>query len=126
MWWCFLTMPKVFYSRRYVSIQFGQLCCLQNIPVLVDPKQLQLLHDTNGATTIYPNLSELSTLASGVSPNSLDAIMVAGQKMVVDLDLESLIATMSEKGIALLRGGSRFIAPATARQVFDVSVPATP
>jgi len=40
---------------------------------------------------------------------------------VNDLDLEYLTATLSEKGIALLRGDSRFVAPAAARQVFDVS-----
>ena len=37
------------------------------------------------------------------------------------LDIEFLTATLSEKGIALLRPGSRFLAPAVARQVFDVS-----
>ena len=38
-----------------------------------------------------------------------------------DLDIEFLTATLSEKGIALVRPGNRFIAPAQARQVFDVS-----
>jgi D-beta-D-heptose 7-phosphate kinase/D-beta-D-heptose 1-phosphate adenosyltransferase len=41
--------------------------------------------------------------------------------MVCALDLEFLTATLSEKGIALMRPGNRFIAPALARQVFDVS-----
>jgi D-beta-D-heptose 7-phosphate kinase/D-beta-D-heptose 1-phosphate adenosyltransferase len=41
--------------------------------------------------------------------------------MVTDFGLEFLTATLSEKGIALVRSGSRFIAPAVARQVFDVS-----
>src|SRR5262249_51126916 len=48
-------------------------------------------------------------------------ILVAGQKMVGELDLTCLIATMSDKGIALLRTESMFVAPAVARQVFDVS-----
>ncbi len=41
--------------------------------------------------------------------------------MVAALDIEFLTATLSEKGIALVRPGNRFIAPAQARQVFDVS-----
>jgi D-beta-D-heptose 7-phosphate kinase/D-beta-D-heptose 1-phosphate adenosyltransferase len=35
--------------------------------------------------------------------------------------LDTLTATLSENGIALLRPDSRFIAPAVSRQVFDVS-----
>jgi D-beta-D-heptose 7-phosphate kinase/D-beta-D-heptose 1-phosphate adenosyltransferase len=41
--------------------------------------------------------------------------------MIADLDIEFLTATLSEKGIALIRPGNRFVAPAQARQVFDVS-----
>jgi D-beta-D-heptose 7-phosphate kinase/D-beta-D-heptose 1-phosphate adenosyltransferase len=73
-----------------------------------------------GATTICPNLSELS-VASGIATNELDSILAAGQNMVKELDLDCMTATMSEKGISLLRPDSRFIAPAVARQVFDVS-----
>jgi D-beta-D-heptose 7-phosphate kinase/D-beta-D-heptose 1-phosphate adenosyltransferase len=40
---------------------------------------------------------------------------------VAEFDLQFLTATLSEKGIALLHTGSRFLAPAVARQVFDVS-----
>jgi D-beta-D-heptose 7-phosphate kinase/D-beta-D-heptose 1-phosphate adenosyltransferase len=91
----------------------------RGIPVLVDPKQRDLSR-YRGATTICPNLSELSA-ATGVASGNLDEILSAGQKLVRELDLEYLTATLSEKGIALLRGDSRFIAPAAARQVFDVS-----
>ena len=41
--------------------------------------------------------------------------------MIPVLDIEFLTATLSEKGIALVRPGSRYMAPALARQVFDVS-----
>jgi D-beta-D-heptose 7-phosphate kinase/D-beta-D-heptose 1-phosphate adenosyltransferase len=89
------------------------------VPVLVDPKRRSFTR-YRGATTICPNLNELS-VASGISPKDLSAILDAGQTMVKDLDIECLTATMSEKGIAVLRADSRFIAPAVARQVFDVS-----
>ena len=41
--------------------------------------------------------------------------------MVRELDLDFLAVTLSEKGIALVRPGKVFTAPAVARQVFDVS-----
>jgi D-beta-D-heptose 7-phosphate kinase/D-beta-D-heptose 1-phosphate adenosyltransferase len=89
------------------------------IPVLVDPKQRNL-ERYRGATTICPNLSELS-LSSGISQRDPDRLLAAGQKIVAELELDCLTATMSEKGIALLRRDSKFIAPAVAQQVFDVS-----
>jgi D-beta-D-heptose 7-phosphate kinase/D-beta-D-heptose 1-phosphate adenosyltransferase len=89
------------------------------VPVLVDPKRRSFAR-YRGATTICPNLNELSVV-SGIPPQNLGALLDAGQTMVTDLGLDYLTATMSEKGIALLRADSRFIAPAVARQVFDVS-----
>jgi len=91
----------------------------RNIPVLVDPKQ-RSFERYRGATTICPNLSELS-VATGLPAKDTDAVLSAGQSMVPELELECLTATLSEKGIALLRRDSKVIAPAVARQVFDVS-----
>lgn len=92
----------------------------RGIPILVDPKQRSFSR-YRGATTICPNLAELS-LASGISvQDHPDAILAAGQKMIPALALEYMTATMSDKGIAVLRRDSVFIAPAAARQVFDVS-----
>ncbi len=92
---------------------------VKGIPVLVDPKQRDFSR-YRGATTICPNLAELAT-AAGVSARDFDALLAAGQKLVGDLDLQWMTATLSDKGIALLRTDSRYIAPAIARQVFDVS-----
>jgi len=95
----------------------------RGIPVLVDPKQRNF-ERYRGATTICPNFAELSAVTGLAGANldaNLDTILAAGQKMVAELDLEYLTVTLSEKGIALLRTGSQFIAPAVARQVFDVS-----
>lgn len=91
----------------------------KGIPVLVDPKQRDFSR-YRGATAICPNLAELST-AVGVPAKALDALLEAGEKLVPQLELDCLIATMSEKGIAVLRQDSRYVAPAVARQVFDVS-----
>jgi D-beta-D-heptose 7-phosphate kinase/D-beta-D-heptose 1-phosphate adenosyltransferase len=51
----------------------------------------------------------------------MESLLTAAEAMVLSFDFEFITATLSEKGIALLRPGSRFIAPALARQVFDVS-----
>ncbi len=96
-----------------------QIARQHRIPVLADPKQRDFSR-YRGATTICPNLNELS-IATGISRQSTDELLTAGQKLVSTFDLEYLIATLSEKGIALLRKDSRSVAPAMARQVFDVS-----
>jgi D-beta-D-heptose 7-phosphate kinase/D-beta-D-heptose 1-phosphate adenosyltransferase len=89
------------------------------IPVLVDPKSANF-ERYRGATTICPNLGELSA-ATHLDGHDLAPILDAAEAMVAALDLKFLTATLSEKGIALVRPGSRFMAPAQARQVFDVS-----
>jgi D-beta-D-heptose 7-phosphate kinase/D-beta-D-heptose 1-phosphate adenosyltransferase len=91
----------------------------RGIPVLVDPKHRDFSR-YRGATTICPNLQELSAVV-GIPPSETDALLAAGQKLALELQLSYLTATLSEKGIAVLKEGSRWIAPAVARQVFDVS-----
>jgi D-beta-D-heptose 7-phosphate kinase/D-beta-D-heptose 1-phosphate adenosyltransferase len=90
-----------------------------DIPVLVDPKNPDFVR-YRGATTICPNLGELS-LAMRMDARNLEGLLAAAEAMVPAFDLDFLTVTLSEKGIALLRPGNRFIAPAVARQVFDVS-----
>lgn len=90
-----------------------------DIPVLVDPKNADFSR-YRGATTLCPNLSELAR-ALRLESNDLDGLLAAAEGLVTALDLEFLTATLSEKGIALVRPGNRYIAPAQARQVFDVS-----
>jgi D-beta-D-heptose 7-phosphate kinase/D-beta-D-heptose 1-phosphate adenosyltransferase len=89
------------------------------IPVLVDPKSADFAR-YHGATTICPNLGELCT-ATHLEAHDLNAVLDAAEAMVTALDVEFITATLGDKGIALLRPGSRIVAPAVARQVFDVS-----
>lgn len=91
----------------------------RGIPVLVDPKSPDYSR-YRGATTICPNLTELAA-ATQLSAGDLEPLLAAAEAMVTDLDIEFFTTTMSEKGIALIRPGNRFVAPAQARQVFDVS-----
>ena len=90
-----------------------------NIPVLVDPKSADFAR-YRGATTVCPNLGELST-ALHLDAHDLKPLLDAAEGLVKELDIKFLTATLSEKGIAVVRPGNRFLAPAVARQVFDVS-----
>ena len=92
---------------------------IAKVPVLVDPKTSDF-SKYNGATTVCPNLGELS-LATGVPAHQTDALLLAAQSLVANHDLQFLTVTMSEKGITLLRRDSKFYSPARAREVFDVS-----
>ncbi len=90
------------------------------VPVLADPKTPDFSKYT-GATTICPNLSELSA-ATGISAQHPDAMLAAGRALVTEHELGFLTVTMSEKGIRVLDAdGSSFHSPARAREVFDVS-----
>ena len=89
------------------------------IPVLVDPKSADFAR-YRGATTICPNLAELST-ATHLEGCDLNAVLDAAEAMIPALEVDFLTTTLSDKGIALLRPGARLIAPAVGRQVFDVS-----
>lgn len=94
----------------------------RKIPVLVDPKTRDL-RKYSGATTICPNLNELSA-ATGVEAHRTTELLQAGRDLLRSLDLDFLTVTMSEKGIRVLRAdgkGEELHSPARAREVFDVS-----
>jgi D-beta-D-heptose 7-phosphate kinase/D-beta-D-heptose 1-phosphate adenosyltransferase len=95
-----------------------------SIPVLVDPKVDDFTR-YRGATTVCPNLNELGNalrcMVGVVDLQNFDDMLAGAEKILSSCDLDFLTATLSEKGIALVRPGSRFIAPALGRQVFDVS-----
>ncbi len=89
------------------------------IPVLVDPKSRSFAR-YRGATTICPNLKELSG-AVGEPVANLDRLLASAQAQLSTLEIEFMVVTLGEKGIAVLRPDSRQHAPAVVRQVYDVS-----
>lgn len=93
----------------------------RNIPVLVDPKGNDF-SKYRRATTICPNLHELST-CTGVSLQEQTALMSAGRGMIAPLALDYLTVTMSEHGIRVLYANREkdLQAAAQAREVYDVS-----
>jgi D-beta-D-heptose 7-phosphate kinase/D-beta-D-heptose 1-phosphate adenosyltransferase len=98
------------------AIEAARQC---DVPVLVDPKTSDFRR-YRGATTVCPNLGELRAAVRDPS-GTLEQLLNAGERLIEEAELAFLTVTLSEKGIAVLRPGSRFLAPAVARQVFDVS-----
>ena len=90
-----------------------------HVPIVVDPKGQDFAR-YRGATTICPNARELAAV-TGAPASDLNRLLAAGQAMVPRLEVEYLLVTLGEKGIAILRPDSIVHAPAAARQVYDVS-----
>lgn len=89
------------------------------IPVLVDPKGRDFSRYAS-ATLITPNRTELA-LATGVSAVDTEALIAAAGKLRTELQLDYLVLTLSEAGMALIEAERTEIVPAVAREVFDVS-----
>ncbi len=89
------------------------------IPVLVDPKTRDF-SKYSGATTVCPNLSELS-VATGVPVNDMAGLLAGAQALMVEHEFDYMTVTMSEKGIRILSREGSYTSPARAREVFDVS-----
>jgi D-beta-D-heptose 7-phosphate kinase/D-beta-D-heptose 1-phosphate adenosyltransferase len=89
------------------------------IPILADPKTPDF-SKYSGATTVCPNLGELS-LATGLPAHKTEEILVVAKELLLEHDFQFLTVTMSEKGISVLRKEGVYHSPARAREVFDVS-----
>jgi D-beta-D-heptose 7-phosphate kinase/D-beta-D-heptose 1-phosphate adenosyltransferase len=90
-----------------------------HVPVVVDPKGSDFSR-YHGATTICPNTKELAAV-TGEASHQLKWLLAAGQKMVAALNLNYMMVTLGEKGIAILRADDAIRVPASAQQVYDVS-----
>ena len=99
------------------------LCTLRTLPWIVDPKPDHRAF-YRGATLMTPNLKEAAEMAR--LPVRTDAeVAAAGRCILADLDLQGLLVTRSEKGMALFAPKADhtepWLIPTEAREVFDVS-----
>lgn len=95
------------------------LCRSRGVPVLVDPKGSDFTR-YRGATVLTPNLLEFEAVVGATS--SVAEIGEKGRALLEALELEGLVVTMGERGMAVLgASGEALFLPAWARQVFDVS-----
>ena len=91
----------------------------KGIPVLVDPKGRDFsLY--RGASLITPNRLEFEDV---VGPcDSMDDIADKAAQLIRDIEIDYLLITLSDKGMALYdRGGLVYHQHALAKEVFDVS-----
>jgi rfaE bifunctional protein kinase chain/domain len=89
----------------------------RNVPVVVDPK-FRNFFSYRGATVFKPNRRELEqALGAAVDLAHPEALPATLER----LDVEHLLLTLSEHGMALVsRGGDITRIPTTAREVYDV------
>ncbi len=101
-----------------VSALIG-ICRRRGIPVLVDPKGTDFAR-YRGATVLTPNLAEFEAVVGKVG--STGEIAAQGEALREALDLQALVITLGERGMAVIPAeGEPVFLPARTRQVFDVT-----
>ena len=101
------------------AAQMIALCNDRRIPVLIDPKGADFSR-YRGATLLTPNQSEFRAIAGAWRDE--DEFLEKGERLRADLDLDCLLVTRGERGMALFpRGGAPRLLDAEAREVFDVT-----
>jgi len=94
-------------------------CRRKSLPVLIDPKGDDFRR-YRGATLLTPNQSEFRAVAGGW--RSEDEFLLKGAALRAELDLDALLVTRGERGMALFqRGRAPSLLEAEAREVFDVT-----
>jgi D-beta-D-heptose 7-phosphate kinase/D-beta-D-heptose 1-phosphate adenosyltransferase len=103
--------------RRFVAAGRSAGC-----RVLVDPKRRDLAA-YRGASILTPNLGELGLAAGcGLSADDIEAVAAAARPFVYSAELESLVVTLSDRGMLIVdsSGHSQHV-PAVRRAVSDVT-----
>jgi D-beta-D-heptose 7-phosphate kinase/D-beta-D-heptose 1-phosphate adenosyltransferase len=94
-------------------------CRAAGVPVMIDPKGRNF-EKYRGASVITPNQAEFEAVA-GVSASDEDMVE-RGRRMLLDLELDALLVTRSEKGMLLVESGQEpFFLTTQAREVYDVT-----
>jgi rfaE bifunctional protein kinase chain/domain len=92
----------------------------KGIPVLVDPKGRDY-SKYRGATMLTPNRREAAD-ACGLEENTQDMVDTAGNRLLTELNLQSVLITQGEEGMTLFRPGQNpYHLNTLAREVYDVT-----
>ena len=92
-----------------------------NTPTVVDPKKRNFLHYKN-ASLFKPNRKELKDgLKLDSDLNSLTELQKALKSLKSNLNSESVLITLSEKGVFIDQEKEQFLIPAHVREISDVS-----
>ncbi len=90
----------------------------QGVKSFVDPKGTDF-SAYQGATLITPNRSEFQAVV-GLCADNAD-IICKGQTLLKHYNIEALLVTLSEQGMALIKQTDAYFLPTHAREVFDVT-----
>ena len=102
---------------KYLTQKIIKLSNRHNKKLIIDPKKDFTKY--NNAWMIKPNKKELS-LAVGMDIDNEEDLKKAGWKLKKDLNLDYLLVTLSEEGMALF--ADKYIKiPTIAREVYDVT-----
>ncbi len=101
--------------------QVVKLAKQNKIPVAVDPKKRNFNHYRN-ITLFKPNLKELREgMKLDLEKERLEEIIAAVQKIRKDHQLDTVLLTLSDRGILLINDNHETLLPAHIRNIADVS-----
>lgn len=93
----------------------------QGIPTVVDPKKKNF-NNYKGVTLFKPNMKELKEgLKADFNPNNIKELDRVVENFRERQKIETVLVTLSEKGIYVQGGKARSIIPAHVRNISDVS-----
>ena len=98
--------------------QLLELANAQGVKSFVDPKGTDF-SVYQGATLITPNRSEFQAVVGACNNN--EQIISKGQALLQQYNIEALLVTLSEQGMALIKKSDAYFLPTHAREVFDVT-----
>lgn len=92
-----------------------------DVPVVVDPKKRNFNY-YHGADLFKPNLKELKEgIHADVDTDNKQAFEGAIHKLMKEMNLKSVMVTLSEKGVMISNGSQVHYIPAHVRKIADVS-----
>ncbi len=107
------------YAKGVLTSTLTQkIISLSKVPIFVDPKGKDYSKYKN-ATLITPNKKE-AQIASNIEIKDDESLKKAGFKLKEDLNLKSVIVTLSQDGMAIFEDEMVKI-PTVAKEVFDVT-----
>ncbi len=96
-----------------------ELCRMQDVRVLVDPKGPDFAR-YRGATVLTPNRPEFEAAVGTTCDDQ--QLVERGQALCTEFDIDSLVVTLSERGIVIIRAGQAPVfLSARVHEVFDVT-----
>lgn len=111
---------KGMISSDLMAALLGRLKGRPEIPIIVDPKPKNI-ERFSGTTILTPNSHE-AELMSGLEITDEDSLTRAATRIQEKLEVNALLITRGEAGMALFeKGKAPFLIPTVAKEVFDVT-----